>query len=208
MHPEAAPLSRKVLWAFLVAVLVGLAVAAVVRRGTRSLAEQLPVYGEVPEFSLTNRTGALLTREHLRGRPWIADFIFTSCQVSCPILTDRMAKLARQLSPEEARFVSITVDPTTDTPEVLDAYARDHGAGEHWAFLTGPPDEVFRLIRTGFQLGVSAAPQGAAVDPGEPITHSTRFVLVDAGGRIRGYYDAFDAAALDKLTADLASLGS
>jgi len=171
-----------------------------------------PVLGEVPPFSLTNRDGRTVTRETLAGSPWIADFVFTRCAASCPLMTDRMAKLAKELDLGEPgpngrprlRFVSFTVDPDHDTPAVLAAYAARYQAPPAWLFLTGPQAILHHLSRKGFKLAVE--PAGGPEK--EPILHSTRFVLVDARGRIRGYYDGFDKEAMEKLERDLAALTS
>jgi protein SCO1/2 len=97
----------------------------------------------------------------------------------------------------------VSVDPAHDTPAVLDAYAAARGIEDpRWFFLTGPRQEVYSLVRDGFKLAVGA--EGGAAD--EPILHSTRLVLVDSGGRIRGYYDAFDEQAVGRLLDDVRAL--
>lgn len=165
-----------------------------------------PVLGEVPAFSLTNRDGRTVTREDLAGGPWIADFIFTRCAASCPMMTMRMARLGRELPAGAARLVSFTVDPAHDTPEALERYAASFKAPASWLFLTGPEEELHRLSRQGFKLAVDPAPPPGTASPEEPILHSTRLVLVDGRGRIRGYYDAFDEEATKRLRQDVAAL--
>jgi len=200
-------LLRLLLWAVLVLVLLAVGAAAAWSRwGARR--EPPPVLGEVPPFSLVNRDGRTVTRDDLAGAPWIADFVFTRCAASCPMMTDRMAKLAKDLDLGEAgaarlHLVSFTVDPGHDTPAVLAAYANRYKAPPAWLFLTGPQEALHHLSRDGFKLAV--APAGGPAD--EPILHSTRFVLVDARGRIRGYYDGFDQESIERLERDLRALG-
>src|SRR5262252_9017301 len=79
----------------------------------------------VPEFSLTDQADKTMTLADLKGRVWVADFIFTHCGGTCPLMTDKMRKLHDQL-PLEVRLVSITVDPERDTPKALAAYAAEH----------------------------------------------------------------------------------
>jgi protein SCO1/2 len=161
-----------------------------------------PVLGTVPPFALTERSGRTVGTTDLRGHVWIADFVFTRCPDFCPLLTARMAELQRSLpAGDDLRLVSVSVDPVHDTPEVLRAYAARTGAGDAWLFLTGPRDDVARLVHDGFKLAF--ADNGP---PGQPITHSDRFVLVDRGLRIRGYYLATDAADLARLRADAATV--
>ncbi len=168
----------------------------------------LPVMGELPAFTLTDRSGATVTLATLAGRPWIADLVFTRCQLSCPRMTERMASLGQRLAPG-VRRVSLSVDPAHDTPAVLTEYARQHKAeAPDWLFLTGDEAEMRRLAVEGFKLGVAAADPSDPRAAQEPVTHSTRFVLVDGQGRVRGWYDAFDEGALGKLLRDSAWLAA
>jgi protein SCO1/2 len=106
-------------------------------------------------------------------------------------------------------LVSFTVDPERDTGERLTAYAKSQGAGDHWLFLRGPREEVVRLSREGFLLGASVAadPGTPPREPGtEPIAHDRHFVLVDRMGRIRGYYDGLEDAAVAAVARDARAL--
>lgn len=198
------PLRRGLLWGFLVAVLVIVAVATLVQRMRQP--EPLPVYGKLPSFSLVNRDGRTIRLEDLAGAPWVADFIFTRCPASCPMMSARMARLDRDLPRDlDLLLVSISVDPTYDTPEVLERYAKKFQAPERWLFLTGEREDVRRLSIEGFKLGLDMDPPPGMAGP-EPILHSTRFVLVDGEGQIRGYYEAFDEASTKKLRGDLLRL--
>lgn len=198
----ALPVRRGVLWGLLIAVLLGVVAAALVRLRRP---EPPPVLGSVPEFTLVNRDGRTVRRADLAGSPWIADFIFTRCPASCPMMTSRMARLDRELPRNSAvRLVSISVDPEHDTPEILQRYATSFKAPARWLFLTGDGEQIYRLSKEGFKLGVDAAPSDAKT--AEPILHSTRFVLVDGGGRIRGYYDAFDKESMKGLMRDLEAI--
>src|SRR6185503_5045916 len=166
----------------------------------------LPVMGELPAFTLTDKSGVTVTPATLAGRPWIADLVFTRCQLSCPRMTERMASLGQRLAPG-VRRVSLSVDPAHDTPAVLTEYARAHKAeSPDWLFLTGDEAEMRRLAVEGFKLGVAPADPTDPRAAQEPVTHSTRFVLVDAAGRVRGYYDAFDEGALGTMLRDAAAL--
>ena len=147
--------------------------------------EPLNNFGSVPDFELVERSGETVTLSNLAGEVWIANLIFTHCGGTCPMMTVQMRSLQSVL-PDDVRFVSITVDPARDTPEVLAEYAAFYGAGtERWLFLTGERDDIYRLSQEGFHLAVYDT-FGSEI---EPITHSTRFVLVDQKGQIRNYYD-------------------
>ncbi|MEL7061526.1 MAG: SCO family protein [Acidobacteriota bacterium] len=159
-----------------------------------------PIYDQLPDFALTNRDGTPVDRQRLLGEPWVADFVFTRCPGVCPLLSKTMAELAADVPPDRVRLVSVSVDPEHDTPAVLEAYAQRYGAGPNWLFLTGATEDVYALIREGFQLVLDPSPR---VEGAEPIQHSNRFVLVDADGRIRGYYDAFTEDEMLALRRDL-----
>jgi protein SCO1/2 len=205
LAPSRSPLRRKLSWGLLIVALAGVGAATLRERLDR--AEPLPVLGQVPDFTLTDRDGRPLSRHDLDGKPWIADFIFTRCGVSCPLMTQRMAKLARELpQARDIRFASFTVDPVNDTPEVLADYARRHNAPASWHFLTGDRDVIFRLAQKGFLLGIDADPPPGAAAPGEPILHSTRFVLVDGQGRLRAFYEGFADGTPEKIERDLRGL--
>jgi protein SCO1/2 len=168
--------------------------------------ETLGVYGEVPDFQLTERSGRPVGRADLSGKVWIANFIYTQCTETCPIQTALLARLQPEFAGEgDLRFVSITVDPQHDTVAALRHYAEQYGADpERWLFLTGEKRAIYRLAKEGFHLGV--------VDPDDPgqaadllrwlepplafathgskglIMHSSRLVLVDRQARVRAYH--------------------
>ncbi len=199
---------RRLLWSVLVVALAAISFSAISSRlSLRRPGPPPPILGQVPEFELTNRDGRRVGPSDLAGSPWIADFIFTRCATSCPLITERMAKLERELPPRiGARLVSFSVDPDHDTPDVLEAYALKFGAPEHWWFLSGDRTAMYDLIRNGFHLAVDPDPPPAIEGVTEPILHSTRFVLVDSQGAIRGYYDAQDEPSIKKLKRDLEAL--
>lgn len=200
------------IWAALGLVVLVVIVAGVwsMRNATNARnTPDLPVLGKLPDFSLVERSGHPLTRADLAGHVWVANFIFTSCQGVCPLLSSRMRKLRRQLADVDPPVlsVSLSVDPTRDSPEVLRGYADRYGADPRdWLFATGEADDVRRLISDGFRLSVAERSPDQAGDSGELITHSDRFVLVDGDAQIRGYYRGTDSEVLSKLEADIARL--
>ncbi len=224
---------QRVLWGLAlahVAIAGGVAVWALARGhpglplwGTRDVGssagelETLGVYGEVPDFRLTERSGRPVGRAELLGKVWLANFIYTQCTETCPIQTARLARLQPEFArAADFRLVSITVDPEHDTAPVLRKYAEQYGADpERWLFLTGEKQAIYQLAKAGFHLGV--------VDPNDPgqaagllrwleptlafathgskglIMHSSRFVLVDRQARVRAYHLADDPSSVDRL---------
>jgi cytochrome oxidase Cu insertion factor (SCO1/SenC/PrrC family) len=155
-------------------------------------------YGAVPGFQLTNQNGQAFGSAQLAGKIWIADFIYTTCPGPCPMISGRMSELQKPLEKTDVHLVSFSVDPEKDTPKVLRGYAESLQAEPgRWDFLTGPKSAIYKLSHDGFKLAVS---DGSA-EQGIPV-HSTRMVLVDRNGQIRGYYDATEPEAITKLLAD------
>jgi len=164
----------------------------------RLASRQIQNYGAVPPFQLTNQDGKPFGSSNLAGKIWIADFIYSTCPGPCPMISTRMSEMQKPLEKSDVHFVSFTVDPDKDTPERLREYASQlHAASDRWDFLTGPKSEIYNLSLNGFKLAAAAR---SSENP-EPL-HSTRMILVDRRGQIRGYYDAITADAITKLLAD------
>jgi protein SCO1/2 len=155
-------------------------------------------YGTVPSFQLTNQNGQPFGSAQLAGKIWIADFVYTTCPGPCPMISSRMSELQKPLEKTDVHLISFSVDPEKDTPEVLRGYAEKLQAEpERWDFLTGPKSAIYQLSHDGFKLAVSDGSDAQGV----PV-HSTRMVLVDRHGQIRGYYDTAEPDAMTKLLAD------
>lgn len=166
--------------------------------------EPPPDYGAAPNFELVDQNGETVSLSDLAGRPVVLDFIFTRCVAVCPVMSAQMERVGRSL-PEGASFtkVSISLDPEHDTREVLAEYAGKRGAPADWHFLTADAQETtVSLARDGYKLAV----QVNTGDPANPIVHSTRFVLIDAEGHIRGWYDSLTPEDMGNLERDLGTL--
>src|SRR5467141_1282036 len=155
-------------------------------------------YGSVPEFVLVNQDVQNFGSVQLAGKIWIADFVYTTCPGPCPMISSRMSELQKPLEKTDVHLVSFSVDPDKDTPQVLRSYAEKWQAEPgRWDFLTGPKSAIYKLSHDGFKLAVSDGSDAQGI----PV-HSTRMVLVDRHGQVRGYYDATEADAVTKLVAD------
>ena len=160
-----------------------------------------PVLEPVPTFTLTDQDGKLATNFQFLGHPWIADFIFTTCASLCPTMSAHMSQLQDQL-PSDVLLVSFSVDPAHDTPAVLKEYAaRYHARPRRWIFLTGDEKTQEHVIRA-MKLGFSPASGDT------PIQHDEHFVLIDAQGKIRGYYDSFVPQRMTALVQDAKTLSA
>jgi protein SCO1/2 len=158
----------------------------------------LPLLGQVPEFEFIKQDGSPFGLKNMKGKISIVDFIFTSCQTICPPMSGNMQTLYNQFEgADQVQFVSITVDPERDSLSVLQEYARDFGVNDdRWVFLWQPIEKVVWLSERGFMISARDLPMG----------HSSRFVLVDPEGLIRGYYDGVDDESMKKLVEDIRRL--
>jgi protein SCO1 len=193
-QPAAARLAgNPLIWAALLGLLFGV---PIFRSVTRRLGASPAILGTLPAFRLTDQRGQPFGTRELAGRVWVADFIFTSCQEACPLLSQKMAEVgrrARKLGPD-FHLVSISVDPARDTPARLAEYGARYGANPiAWSFLTGPAEAIEAAVEGGFKVGmgkekVSAGGNGA----GDfwQIFHGENLVLIDRQLRIRGYFPA------------------
>lgn len=155
-------------------------------------------FGAVPAFTLLERSDKMVSLEDLRGKIWLADFIFTYCAGPCPKMSLQMAELQKTIpASSNVHFVSFTVDPERDSTARLREYADAYGADpQRWLFLTGAKDSIASLATDGFHSG----------SKDDPILHSTLFAIVDKKGHIRNYYHSDDPDLIKKVVEDVATL--
>lgn len=156
----------------------------------------LPVLFDAPSFALTDQDGRPFDTARLRGKVWVANFVFTHCAGICPMMTKHMADFQRATKGSTVHMVSFSVDPERDTPAALKDYAAAAKADEsRWHFLTGATRAQLWAIAKGMNLAVGE-------DTGDQVMHSNHFLLIDGGGKVRGVYNSEDGKFLSKLVAD------
>jgi protein SCO1/2 len=170
-------------------------------------AQALPQLGTVGPFWLTDQDGRSFSEQNLAGKVWVAAFMFTRCPTICPEMTRRMRYLQEQAQERKLalQFVSFSVDPENDTPEVLRKFAAQYGADTRsWSFLTGDNSVIRNAAENGFKIGVDGSARPGADHMG--ITHGTHLVLLDGNRTIRGYYQSSEPEKLKQLLDDAAAL--
>ncbi len=143
---------------------------------------------KVPDFEFVNQNEKTITNKDLKGKVYLVEFFFTACPSICPIMNQKMSKIHDEFAKnDDFAIVSISIDPTTDTPKVLKEYAKEHSVkNDNWHFLTGKPASyVFDLSNKGFKL--YAGEDKSKTHGG--FEHSGLFALVDKDGFIRSRYD-------------------
>jgi protein SCO1/2 len=173
----------------------------------KSEASALPQLSTVGAFWLTDQDGRSFSEQNLDGKVWVAAFMFTRCPTICPEMTRRMRYLQEQAAARNVplSFLSFSVDPENDTPEVLRKFAVQYQVDTRsWTFLTGDNAVIRAAAEQGFKIGVEGSARPGAQHP--DITHGTHLVLLDGSRTIRGYYQSSEPAKLQQLLEDAAAL--
>lgn len=162
------------------------------------------VYPTVPFFYFRDQDSNLVRSTDMKGKVWIADFFFTTCQTICPIMTTNMKRLNTSTKDLEdhVQFISFTINPDHDGPAMLSKYMKHHGiVAGNWKFLTGKEEETHTLGIENFQIfaGRDDEAEGG-------FAHSGAFTLVDKEGYVRGVYLGTDVKQVDQLEMDLRKL--
>lgn len=178
-----------------------------------SVKSDLFTVGKAPEFTFVNQDGKTISNDFYKGKVYVVEFFFSTCPTICPIMNKNM-KFIQQSFASNANFgiASITIDPTTDTPETLKKHAEEIGAkGMNWNFLTGDQDKIYELAQKGFNIYVG---QNKKVAGG--FEHSGLFALVDKEGNIRCrkddfgnpivYYDGLKDEGVKQIKQDISKL--
>jgi protein SCO1/2 len=187
-------------WTFWV-ILIG--AVPFVRAIRAELPEPPPIIGTVPEFTFTDQHGEPYGSKQLDDKVWVANFIFTRCTTVCPVFTQKMFEVQHRAKNLGSMFhlVSFSVDPDYDTPAVMMAYAKSHRVSPRmWSFLTGPFEDVKNHVVEGMKTTMEARENPEQV---QSLLHGSHFVLVDPFRQIRGFYDANDEDAVERLLRDI-----
>jgi protein SCO1/2 len=160
-------------------------------------------YHKIADFSLINQNGKTITQEDYKNKIYIADFFFTTCPTICPIMTDHMYQIQKEiLDDDEVMLLSHSVTPKIDTVAQLKRYALKKGVNDKkWNLVTGDKKQIYELARKSY-LAVKSIGNGDEYD----MIHTENFMLIDKERRIRNYYDGTDPEAIKQLMKDLETL--
>lgn len=141
---------------------------------------------KIADFSFFNQNGKIITQKEYENTIYVADFFFTTCPTICPKMTNNMVWLQNQLKKyPDVKFLSFSVTPDIDTPEVLKKYALEKGVDDSkWNLVTGDKSAIYYLARKSY-LAVKTGKPDELYD----MVHTENFILVDKNKRIRGFYD-------------------
>lgn len=191
--PHPKPFLQRHIW--VLAALVGVLSLTLLRVCQQRTLQRLPVLYVLPEFELTDQTGAAFGSAQLDGKVWVASFIFTSCRTECPAIGKANQRVQQALGDlPGANLVSFSVDPEFDTPEALTKWGQSYGADpERWKLLTGDRSVIESMVIDGFRTHMGDRQvEGGLVQ----VAHTMKLVLVDQKRGIRHYFDALDDEAV------------
>jgi protein SCO1/2 len=160
-------------------------------------------FHKIADFKLTNQNGKTITQADYKGKIYVADFFFTTCQTICPIMTDHMYQIQKEImDDDEVMLLSHTVTPEIDTVAQLKRYAKLKGVNDaKWNLVTGDKKQIYKLARKSY-LAVKTDGNGDAYD----MIHTENFMLIDKKRQIRGFYDGTNAEDIERLLKDISIL--
>lgn len=160
-------------------------------------------YHKIADFSLTNQNGKTITQYDYEDKIYVADFFFTTCQTICPIMTDHMYHIQKELkNDQDIMLLSHSVTPEIDSVAQLKRYAKQKGVDDtKWNLVTGDKKQIYNLARQSY-MAVKTAGNGDQYD----MIHTENFMLIDKKRQIRGYYDGTDPEEIKRLLDDISVL--
>jgi len=157
-------------------------------------------YHKIADFSLTNQNGKTITQNTYKDKIYVADFFFTTCQTICPIMTDHMVVIQKEIIDDpDVMLLSHSVTPEIDNVAQLKRYAEKKAVNaKKWNLVTGDKKEIYKLARKSY-LAVKDNGDGGPFD----MVHTENFMLIDKKRQIRGFYDGTNSEDIDRLLEDI-----
>lgn len=157
-------------------------------------------YHTVKPFCFTNQYNEKVTEETVKGKIYVTDFFFTTCQSICPIMSSELERVYKTFATnKDILILSHTVSPEEDSVNIMMNYANLHGVKDRrWLFLTGDKKHLYDMARTSYLLNAEEG-NGDADD----FIHTQNFALVDKERHLRGFYDGTDSLEVSRLIIDM-----
>lgn len=162
-------------------------------------------YHTIADFSLINQNGETITQETYKDKIYVADFFFTTCPTICPIMTDHMYQIQKEIiNDDDVMLLSHSVTPNIDSVAQLKKYAQEKGViDSKWNLVTGKKKQIYELARKSY-LAVKTQGNGDEYD----MIHTENFMLIDKKRQIRGFYDGTNPEDIEQLLEDIETLKS
>lgn len=185
---------------FFLAFIIGIIAIHIIRELSIMRKSAPPPLVIVPEWSLINHNNEKVHKHDFLGKILVVDFFFTSCPTICPKLTQAMKEIYERFKHnKDIIFLSISVDPEVDTPEVLKKYLSDHHINyDNWLALTGSSHDIVDVVINKMKIHIGNKEPIHGVDSIYDIPHLSELVLFDKEGNLRGKFktDSVELSAL------------
>ena len=160
-------------------------------------------YHTIADFSLINQNGETVTQDTYKDKIYVADFFFTTCPTICPIMTDHMYQIQKEIiNDDDVMLLSHSVTPKIDSVAQLKKYAKEKGVIDRkWNLVTGDKKQIYRLARKSY-FAVKTDGNGDEYD----MIHTENFLLIDKKRRIRGFYNGTKPEDIEQLLEDIQTL--
>ena len=168
-----------------------------------STIQHVSKYHKIANFELINQNGKIITQDDYNNKIYVADFFFTTCQTICPIMTDNMVEIQKEImNDNDVMLLSHSVTPTIDSVAQLKKYATEKGINDtKWNLVTGDKKHIYDLARKSY-LAVKTYGNGDEYD----MIHTENFMLIDKKRQIRGFYDGTNTEEIKRLLKDIKTL--
>lgn len=157
-------------------------------------------YHTIPPFYFIDQYNNKVTESDVKGKVYVTDYFFTTCQSICPVMSTQLERAYKQFKDRsDFMILSHTVDPETDSVAQLLSYSKLHGVTDkRWLFVTGEKKHLYEVARQGYLLNAEEGDGGE-----EDFIHTQNFALIDKERHIRGFYDGTDSIDISRMLVDI-----
>ena len=135
---------------------------------------------KAPDFLLTDQNNKKISNKDMLGKVYVVEFFYSRCPTICPVMNNNLKFVDKEINNPDFGIISISIDPTNDTPEFLKNHAKKLGVtNPNWHFLTGDREYIGKVANE-FDIFV-----GDKDDQAESLNHSGMIALVDKEGNVR-----------------------
>lgn len=169
-----------------------------------SSSSALNKFHRIPEFSFTNQEGMQISEKDVAGKIYVASFFFSTCPGICPMIRSKLSEVQKRfLDDNTVTILSHSIRPTTDTTEVLQAYAAKNGVQSgKWHLLTGDRNNIYSLARDAYFADEDLGDAKTVDD----FLHTENLLLIDQNRHIRGIYNGLSSSSVKNLIDDINTL--
>ncbi|MFZ8200292.1 SCO family protein [Alteromonas portus] len=164
----------------------------------------LSSFHKIPAFSFTDQSGQTITDRDLDDKVYVAGFFFSTCPGICPTVRSKLIRVQETfVGNEQVKIVQHSIRPSTDTIDVLQAYASKNNINnEQWHLLTGDKDKIYTIAKQAY----FASEDLGNVQKNKDFLHTESLLLIDKNKHIRGIYNGLNAASVSYLIKDIQTL--